>query len=67
MVKKLPMGCDQQGRYPEAAEAATDIGADDPPEQDMFWVVMNDVLLSVAIVAALFALGWALAWAWGRV
>jgi hypothetical protein len=67
MVKKLPLGCDQQGRYPEAAEAATDIGADDPPEQDMFWVVMNDVLLSVAIVAALFALGWALAWAWGRV
>jgi hypothetical protein len=25
-VRKVPLGCDQQGRYPEAAEAATDIG-----------------------------------------
>jgi hypothetical protein len=25
-VRRLPRGCDQQGRYPEAAEAATEIG-----------------------------------------
>ncbi len=25
-MKKLPQGCDQQGRYPEAAEAATEVG-----------------------------------------
>ena len=25
-IRRLPRGCDQQGRYPEAAEAATDIG-----------------------------------------
>jgi hypothetical protein len=25
-VRRMPKGCDQQGRYPEAAEAATDIG-----------------------------------------
>lgn len=25
-MKKLPKGCDQQGRYPEAAEAATEVG-----------------------------------------
>lgn len=29
-MKKLPRGCDQQGRYLEAAEAATDVGQDDP-------------------------------------
>ena len=27
----LPKGCDQQGRHPQAAEAATEIGADDLP------------------------------------
>jgi hypothetical protein len=25
-VRRMPRGCDQQGRYPEAAEAATEIG-----------------------------------------
>jgi hypothetical protein len=29
-MNKLPKGLDQQGRYPEAAEAATEIGQDDP-------------------------------------
>jgi hypothetical protein len=29
-MKKLPKGLDQQGRYPEAAEAATEVGQDDP-------------------------------------
>jgi hypothetical protein len=28
-VRRLPRGCDQQGRYPEAAEAATEVGQDD--------------------------------------
>ena len=28
--RRLPRGCDQQGRHPEAAEAATEIGQDDP-------------------------------------
>jgi hypothetical protein len=31
-VRRLPKGCDQQGRYPEAAEAATEVGIDDAPE-----------------------------------
>jgi hypothetical protein len=31
-MKKLPKGLDQQGRYPEAAEAATEVGIDDAPE-----------------------------------
>ena len=25
-VRRMPKGCDQQGRHPEAAEAATEIG-----------------------------------------
>jgi hypothetical protein len=25
----VPLGCDQQGRYPQAAEASTELGADD--------------------------------------
>lgn len=31
-VRRLPKGCDYQGRYPEAAEAATEVGVDDAPE-----------------------------------
>ncbi len=45
-MKKLPKGCDQQGRYPEAAEAATEVGADDGPE-----ALGTVVLMGVAIVA----------------
>ena len=29
MVKKIPNGCDQQGRYPEAAHAASEVTDDD--------------------------------------
>jgi hypothetical protein len=25
-IRRMPRGCDQQGRYPEAAEAATEVG-----------------------------------------
>jgi hypothetical protein len=31
-VRRLPKGLDYQGRYPEAAEAATEVGIDDAPE-----------------------------------
>jgi len=31
-MNKMPKGCDYQGRYPEAAEAATEVGVDDAPE-----------------------------------
>jgi hypothetical protein len=31
-MSKMPKGCDYQGRYPEAAEAATEVGIDDAPE-----------------------------------
>lgn len=41
-------GLDQQGRYPEAAEAATEIGVDDSPE-----ALGRAVLLGVAVVVVI--------------
>ena len=46
-VRRLPKGCDQQGRYPEAAEAATEVGHDDGPE-----TLGTLVLMGAAVVAA---------------
>jgi hypothetical protein len=50
-MKKLPKGLDQQGRYPEAAEAATEIGVDDAPESLGTLVVLG--LGVVALVGAI--------------
>ena len=47
----IPLGCDQQGRNPEAAEAATDLGVDEPPPPDMLRVVLGDLAIAVALVA----------------
>ena len=64
----IPKGCDQQGRYPERvesgqrapdpAEAATDLGVEDPqpPEHDMFMVVLKDVAIAVTILVVIHAL-----------
>jgi hypothetical protein len=49
----IPRGCDQQGRHPEAAEAATEVGIPDEPEHDMLRVVIDDALIAVAAVCAL--------------
>ena len=49
----IPKGCDQQGRHPEAAEAATEVGIPDEPEQDMLRVVIDDALLATAAICAL--------------
>ena len=53
MSKKpyIPKGCDDQGRNPEAAEAATDLGVDEPPPPDMLKVVLGDLAIAVALVA----------------
>ena len=50
-MKKLPKGCDYQGRYPEAAEAATEIGVDDAPESVGTLVVLG--LCVVVLVGAI--------------
>jgi hypothetical protein len=49
----IPRGCDQQGRHPEAAEAATEVGIPDEPEHDMLRVVATDVLRAVTAICAL--------------
>ncbi len=48
----IPKGCDQQGRYPEAAEAATEVGLDEP-ERDTMRVVLVDLAIATAIVGAI--------------
>ena len=50
---RVPLGCDQQGRYPEAAEAATEVGADDAPSN--WWIAMAvDIGLAFCVVMALY-------------
>ena len=51
-MNKLPKGCDQQGRHPEAAEAATDIGVEEP-EEDPLRAIIDDTLIASAIVVAI--------------
>lgn len=51
-MNKLPKGCDQQGRHPEAAEAATDLGIDEP-EDDPMREIVEDTLLASAILMAI--------------
>jgi hypothetical protein len=47
-----PEGCDDQGRHPEAAEAATEVGLDEP-ERDTMRVVLVDLAIATAIVGAI--------------
>jgi hypothetical protein len=52
-VRRLPKGADQQGRYPEAAEAVTDIGQEDEdPEEDTMWFWIVCVVIITTILAA---------------
>jgi hypothetical protein len=51
-VRRLPKGADQQGRYPEAAEAATDVGQEDEETEDTMWFWVVVVAIFTAVVAA---------------
>jgi hypothetical protein len=52
-VRRLPKGADQQGRYPEAAEAVTDVGQEDEdPNEDMMWFWVVCVVIITAVLAA---------------
>lgn len=57
-MKQLPKGLDQQGRYPEAAECCTEVGADvEPPDS---WRPLQDLMVALAAVACIvivFTLG----------
>lgn len=51
MKPYIPKGCDQQGRHPEAAEASTEIGADDPPLHNIGRVILGDLAIAAALLA----------------
>ena len=56
-VNRIPMGCDQQGRYPQAAEAATEVGADDEWESadgEVFLILAK----AIGSIAALLLTIW---------
>jgi hypothetical protein len=52
-VRRMPKGLDYQGRYPEAAEAATEIGIDDAPESLGKLVVLGLGIVALVGVIAL--------------
>ena len=51
-MSKIFKGLDQQGRYPEAAHSATEVGTDD----DALDSLGRLVLLGLGIVAVVFAI-----------
>ena len=53
------LGTDQQGRYPQAAEAATDIGQDDDLNSFDWaaFIVLGTVVAATVVVGALALLG----------
>lgn len=55
-MKHIPKGCDQQGRYPEAAHCATELGQDDEAsmkrEDFVLALVMTCVAFAVAVLIA---------------
>lgn len=60
MVKKLPEGCDQQGRYPEAAHAASEVdeyGLEVPAKFTPFDVVLWIIALCGVIAFVGVAVG----------
>jgi len=53
---RIPLGCDQQGRYPQAAEPCTDLdelGVKLPP-QEPWWHDWLLVAIGVLLVLAIF-------------
>jgi hypothetical protein len=53
-MNKMPKGCDYQGRFPEAAEAATEVGQQEPDfyGREFYREELKAVLLcGVAVVA----------------
>jgi hypothetical protein len=57
---RLPQGCDQQGRYPMAAEPCVDldeIEAHRPrePEPEPWWPKILGIVVAIILIAAVFA------------
>ena len=56
-VRRLPRGCDQQGRYPEAAEAATEVGVDDDAVESLGRLVLLGLCVVVLVGLIAFVVG----------
>jgi hypothetical protein len=64
-MNKVPKGCDQQGRYPEAAEAATEVGQEEEPNfygkdyilKEIFDFAMAVVIVGTAVVVVSYLAG----------
>ena len=52
---RIPRGCDQQGRYPQAAECCTEVGSEEPDFYDRkFW--KEEAVSLIVFAASLVAL-----------
>ena len=56
-MKKLPKGLDYQGRYPEAAEAATEVGVDDDAVESLGRLVLLGLGVVVLVGLIAFVVG----------
>ena len=55
----IPMGCDQQGRHPQAAEACTDMGVERDDlscASGIVWAVIVSLMVYAALTFAYLAL-----------
>jgi hypothetical protein len=50
-VRRVPKGCDQQGRFPEAAEAATEVGQEDEKDANLAFLWAVVAILVITIIA----------------
>ena len=55
---RLPLGCDQQGRYPQAAEPCIDLdelGVREPPPPEPWWPYVLGAVAGLLAVVLVFA------------
>jgi hypothetical protein len=56
-MSRIPKGCDQQGRYPEAAHSATEVGVDDDAVESLGRLVLLGLGVVVLVGAIALAVG----------
>lgn len=52
-MNRIPKGCDQQGRHPQAAESCTELGEQDEELVDRWSSAVMDILIALAVLAAI--------------
>ena len=56
-MNKMPKGCDQQGRYPEAAECCTEVGQEEPDFYSKDHILEELGAIAIAAVAIVTVIG----------